>query len=50
VLEPASWNDVPEIGWHVAKEWQGRGYATEAAAGLLELAHQQGIPAVYANS
>jgi RimJ/RimL family protein N-acetyltransferase len=49
VLEPASWNNaVPEIGWHFATEWQGLGYATEAAAGLLELARQQGIPAVYA--
>lgn len=49
VLEPASWDeDVPEIGWHFAKEWQGRGYATEAAAGLLELAHRQRIPTVYA--
>ena len=49
VLEPASWNEnVPEVGWHFAKEWQGLGYATEAAAGLLELAHGQGIPAVYA--
>jgi [ribosomal protein S5]-alanine N-acetyltransferase len=49
VLEPASWSeDVPEIGWHFAKEWQGRGYATEAAAGLLQVAHHQGIPAVYA--
>lgn len=49
VLEPASWDeDVPEIGWHFAKEWQGRGYATEAAAGLLELAYRQSIPTVYA--
>lgn len=48
-LEPASWNDdVPEIGWHVAKQWQGLGYATEAAAGLLEFAGRHGIPAVYA--
>jgi RimJ/RimL family protein N-acetyltransferase len=49
VLEPAAWNDaVPEIGWHFAKERQGLGYAPEAAAGLLELARQQGIPAVCA--
>lgn len=49
VLEPASWDEhLPEIGWHFAKEWQGRGYATEAAAGLLELAHGQGILTVYA--
>lgn len=49
VLEPASWDsDVPEIGWHFAKESQGRGYATEAAAGLLEVAHQSGVPVVYA--
>jgi [ribosomal protein S5]-alanine N-acetyltransferase len=49
VLEPASWDEgVPEIGWHFAKEWQGLGYATEAAAGLLEFAHGQGIPVVYA--
>lgn len=49
VLEPASWNhDMPEIGWHFAKEWQGLGYATVAAAGLLEFAAQHGVPAVYA--
>lgn len=49
VLEPASWSgDLPEIGWHFAKKWQGLGYATEAAAGLLEFAHQHGIPVVYA--
>jgi [ribosomal protein S5]-alanine N-acetyltransferase len=49
VLEPASWNDdLAEIGWHFAEECQGFGYATEAAAGLLELARQRGIPVVYA--
>lgn len=49
VLEPASWNDdVPEIGWHFAKEWQGFGYATEAAVGLLEFAGRHGVPEVYA--
>lgn len=49
VLEPASWNDqLPEIGWHFAKEWQGRGYATEAARGLLMHAQRQGVPVVYA--
>lgn len=49
VLEPASWDDqLPEIGWHFAKEWQGRGYATEAARGLLMQAQGQGLSVVYA--
>lgn len=43
VLEPASWDaELPEIGWHVARRWQGRGYATEGAAALLAEAHSEG--------
>jgi RimJ/RimL family protein N-acetyltransferase len=49
VLEPASWNrELPEIGWHFAKVWQGRGYATEAAQGLLDHARRHGLAMVYA--
>ncbi len=49
VLQPAPWDrDLAEVGWHVAKAWQGRGYATEAAAGLLAHARQQGVGSVYA--
>jgi RimJ/RimL family protein N-acetyltransferase len=49
VLEPASWNrELPEIGWHLAKAWHGRGYATEAAQGLLDHARRLGLLTVYA--
>lgn len=49
VLEPAPWDrDLAEVGWHVAAAWQGHGYATEAAAGLLAHARQHGVEAVYA--
>lgn len=44
VLEPAPWDaDVVEIGWHVAKHAQGRGYATEAALALCDHARKAGI-------
>lgn len=49
VLEPARWDDeLAEVGWHVAKAWQGRGYATEAAAGLLEHARRHEVDVAYA--
>lgn len=49
VLEAAPWDrELAEVGWHVARAWQGRGYATEAAAGLLAHARQQGVGSVYA--
>lgn len=49
VLQPAPWDEeLAEVGWHVAKAWQGRGYATEAAAGLLEHAERQAVDRVYA--
>lgn len=49
VLQSAPWDrGLAEVGWHVAKAWQGRGYATEAAAGLLEHARQQGVDKVHA--
>lgn len=49
VLQPAPWDrDLAEVGWHFAKAWQGRGYATEAAAGLLAHAKQHGVEGVYA--
>ena len=49
VLQPAPWDrDLAEVGWHFAKAWQGCGYATEAAAGLLAHAKQHGVERVYA--
>ena len=40
-------NDV-EIGWRQRAEHGGRGYATEAAAGLLAAAHAAGVDRVVA--
>lgn len=49
VLQPAPWDpDVAEIGWHVAKSAQGRGYATEAAAALCQHAVASGITSLEA--
>src|SRR5690606_38396087 len=48
VLQPAPWAQVAEIGWHIAAAHQGRGYATEAARGLLEHARAAGLPRVEA--
>lgn len=47
VLQPAPWaRDDAEIGWHVARSHQGRGYATEAARGLLMHAQAMGVTEV----
>ena len=35
-------DDAPAIGYWIARDHQGRGYATEAARGLLELARMLG--------
>lgn len=49
VLQPSPWaRDHVEIGWHIAAAKQGRGYATEAARGLLEYARDVGIRRVEA--
>ena len=49
VLQPAPWDpQLAEVGWHFATAWQGRGYATEAAAGLLAHAKQHGVRSAYA--
>jgi RimJ/RimL family protein N-acetyltransferase len=37
-----------EVGWHLHPGYQGRGYATEAAAALLGAAAQAGLAAVLA--
>lgn len=37
-----------EIGWHLHPDVWGRGYATEAAAALVERAWSGGIPELYA--
>lgn len=43
VLQPSHWGDAVEIGWHVAKGEQNKGYATEAAHALLNHARTHGI-------
>jgi RimJ/RimL family protein N-acetyltransferase len=49
VLQPAPWSrhDV-EIGWHTMRVEQRKGYATEAARGLLDHARAVGIRSVSA--
>jgi RimJ/RimL family protein N-acetyltransferase len=37
-----------EVGWHLHPDYQGRGFATEAAAALLDAAAQAGLPRVLA--
>jgi RimJ/RimL family protein N-acetyltransferase len=37
-----------EVGWHLHPDYQGRGFATEAAAALLAAAAQAGMPRVLA--
>ena len=36
------WGSAPEIGWMVAPEHQGRGFASAAVAEVLRLAREQG--------
>lgn len=40
--------DLIEVGWHLHPDWQGRGYATEAARALLDAAAAAGIEEVLA--
>jgi len=40
--------DVVEVGWHLHPDWQGRGYATEAARAVLDRAAEAGIEDVLA--
>jgi RimJ/RimL family protein N-acetyltransferase len=42
-LQPAHWDDAVEIGWHIAKDNQNHGYATEAAGALLDHARTHDI-------
>jgi RimJ/RimL family protein N-acetyltransferase len=37
-----------EVAWHLHPDSQGRGYAVEAARGVLDRAHRLGVPAVLA--
>lgn len=37
-----------EVGWHLHPDSWGRGYATEAAAAVIERAFEAGLPEVYA--
>jgi RimJ/RimL family protein N-acetyltransferase len=37
-----------EVGWHLHPDSWGHGYATEAAAAVIERAFQAGLPEVYA--
>lgn len=49
VLQPAPWDAaVVEIGWHLARDAQGDGYATEAARGALAHAAAHGVAEVEA--
>ncbi len=41
---------VVEIGYEIRDDYQGQGYASEAAAALLEIAFQQGVLAVIAHT
>jgi RimJ/RimL family protein N-acetyltransferase len=40
--------NLVEVGWHLHPDWQGRGYATEAARAMLERAGAAGIEVVVA--
>nr|MDT0661454.1 GNAT family N-acetyltransferase [Micromonospora sp. DSM 115978] len=40
--------DQIEVGWHLHPDSWGRGYATEAARGLVDRAFAAGLPEVYA--
>lgn len=37
-----------EIGWHLHPDWQGRGFATEAAQAILDAAGVAGLPPLLA--
>lgn len=43
----ASFTPGVEIGWRLSKEYHNRGYATEAAKAVLEIAKSQGIKRLY---
>ena len=40
---------VVELAWIVASQYQGRGYAREAAAAMVTWLRQQGTPALFAD-
>ena len=40
--------DLIEVGWHLHPDWQGHGYATEAARAVLDRAPDAGIDEVLA--
>jgi len=49
MLQPASYLDDVELGYHVAHEAWGRGYATEASRGLLDYGlGELGLPRIVA--
>ena len=49
ILQPASWDcNLAEVGWHLSRACQRRGYATEAAAALLDHAARGGVAEVWA--
>lgn len=49
VLQPAPWShDDVEVGWHTMRAEQRKGYATEAARGLLDHARGSGVRRVSA--
>ncbi|MEM7676693.1 MAG: GNAT family N-acetyltransferase, partial [Myxococcota bacterium] len=42
------WTDDIEIGWHLARAEWGKGYATEMAEGLLDVARSRGLQRIHA--
>ena len=46
---PSSHGHTAEIAWVVGTPWQGRGFATEAARGLVDWLGRQSVPDVIAH-
>ncbi|MBE5810919.1 MAG: GNAT family N-acetyltransferase [Clostridiales bacterium] len=47
-LQPINGQWLPEIGYHIRKDYWRKGYASEAAAACIRVAFEQfGFPAVY---
>lgn len=42
------WTEDIEIGWHLARPEWGRGYATETARGLVDVAEKRGLSELHA--
>jgi len=47
-MQPINGNMLPEVGYHISKDHQRKGYASEAASACVAYAFEQcGFPAVY---